>query len=309
MEPETADPIEVIQRALTTGLDISRESVEGLSGLGGPIYDRFREMWKGLPDGDREALLDAVGEAGEENLVLDFMPIYELAIQDPDDTVRELGLRLASEEARPDLLDIYLRAAVADPDPDIRVAAIEELSAYTLTAQVDDWPMDLQQKMEQALVGIIHLPGAEANVRKAALLSLSYLTTPQIEVEIRQAHLQPDLRETAIEAMGRNCQEIWIPDIQAELQDDDPRRRIVAAQAAAELDDLEMVPYIVRLLRDDDEDVKVAAIEALGAIGGDDAKSVLSDLLQSRNRTLREAAKDAMQELTESEDAMGGVSH
>jgi len=281
---------------------VPRDALESLSGLDGEALERFKEVWARLRDEGREVLLDAMGNAVEENLVLDFLPVYRMGLTDADDAVRELSLRLASEEADPELLDIYLRAAVADPDPDVRLAALEELSAYTLTAQVDDWPVELQEKIERALVGVLHLPGADKDVRKAALLSLAYLTTPQTEVEIRQAHLQPDLRDVAIEAMGRNCQVTWIPDIQAELRDDDPRLRIAAAQAAAELDDRQLVPDLVDRLRDEDDDVRIAAIEALGMIGGQDAKSVLTDLLQSRNRTLRDAARDAMKELVDAED-------
>jgi HEAT repeat protein len=301
------DALGALERALETGLDIPRDTIEGVSGLQGEPFERFRELWGRLSSEDREALLDAMGEAAEENLVLDFAPIYRLALADGDDAVRELGLRLASEEASPALLDAYLRAAIADPVPEVRRAAVEELSAFTLTAQVDDWPADVQEKMERALAGILHLPGADTDMRKAALLSLSYLATPQTEVEIRQAHLQPDLRDVAIEAMGRNCQEIWIPDIQTELEDSDPHRRIIAIQAAAELEDPALVPDLVKRLRDDDEDVKFAAIEALGVVGGDDAKNALSELLQSRNRALRDAARDAIQQLTENEDPFGSV--
>jgi len=302
MEPNS---LESIQNALESGLEPTREAVEALSGLGGSLLETFQEFWNRLDSQDREALLDAMGNAAEENLVLDFAPIYRLALIDPDDTVRELALRLASEEANPELLDTYLRAAGAEPEMQVRQAAVEELSAFTLTAQVDDWPDEVQTKLERALVGVLHLPGADADLRKAALLSLSYLTTPQTEVEIRQAHLQPDLRDVAIEAMGRNCQEMWIPDIRAELRDSDPRLQITAAKAAAELEDPELVPDLVQLLRDSDEDVKFAAIEALGLIGGEDAKSALTQLLESRNRTLRNAAREALDELTTNEDPFG----
>jgi len=301
------DALGALEQALETGLDIPRETIEAVSGLDGEAFARFRELWGRLSSEDREALLDAMGEAAEENLVLDFSPIYRLALTDGDNAVRELGLRLASEEANPALLDAYLQAAIADPDPDVRKAAVEELSAFTLTAQVDDWPSDVQGKMERALVGILHLPGADTEMRKAALLSLSYLATPQTVVEIRQAHLQPDLRDAAIEAMGRNCQDVWIPDIQTEMQDPDTHRRITAIQAAAELEYPELVPDLVQRLRDDDDDVRLAAIEALGVVGGDDAKNALSELLESRNRALRDAARDAIQQLTENEDPFGTV--
>jgi HEAT repeat protein len=45
-------------------------------------------------------------------------------------------------------------------------------------------------------------------------------------------------------------------------------------------------------------------VQALGAIGGEDAKAALGELLRSRDRELREAAKDAMEELLERENPL-----
>ncbi len=184
------------------------------------------------------------------------------------------------------------------------MAALEELGSYTLAAQVDDWPAEVQQKLEQVLTGVLHLPDADTMTRRAALLSLSFLTTPQTELEIRQAHLQPDLRDAAIEAMGRNCQEIWIPDIRAEMHGEIAHLRATAAQAAAELEDAELVPDLIQRLSDPESDVRLAAIHALGLIGGKDAKAALSELLQSRDREIRAAAREAMQDLLEGEDPL-----
>ena len=210
----------------------------------------------------------------------------------------------AADEAPGDLLEGYLTAARSDPDPNIRAAALESLSSYTLAAQTEDWPQALQDRLEDVLVDTLHAPGAELLARQAALLSLAYLTTPRSEREIRQAHLQPDLRDVAIEAMGRNCQDIWIPDLLAELEADDSDLRMLAAQAVGELEDERLVPNLVPLLQDRDEDVRLAAVDALGLIGGDDAKVALADLLKSRDTVMRDAARDAIEALITGEDPM-----
>jgi HEAT repeat protein len=289
------DPIEELEDALTDGLEPSVEVLERFTDLVGDPAARFTALWGKLSPEQRGRLLAQFGEAAEENLVLDFEPIYRLALADPDAVVRELGIRLAAEEAPPDLFDLYLDAARSDPDPNIRAAALEGLSAYTLAAQTEDWPAERQDRLEDVLVDAIHAPSADDASRRAALLSLAYLTTPRSEREIRQAHLQPDLRDTAIEAMGRNCQEIWIPDLATELEADDADLRMLAAQAAGELEDERLVSDLVARLEDRDEDVRLAAVDALGLIGGDDAKVALSNLLQSRDDELRDAARDALE--------------
>jgi HEAT repeat protein len=297
-----SDPFETIENALATELEITDEMAEAVSGLLGESLFRFRELWERLGDEARATLVSRLGEAAEENLVLDFLPIYRLALDDREPTVRELAYRFAAEDAPRDLLDRYLRAAVSDEDPNVRAAATEGLEHYTLAAQLDDWPVEEQGQLERALTGLLHLPGADLRTRRSALLSLSYLTTPGTEAEIRQAYTQPDMHDAAIEAMGRNCQTIWIPDLTNEIRGDDEDRRILAAEAFGELADEVGVPLLLERLQDPSLDVALAAVAALGEIGGSEAKSALSELLTSRDRDLRDAARDAMEVLLTEED-------
>jgi len=298
------DPIEEIEDALGTGLDIPGDALDRLTNLDGDLKTRFEALWRGLSAEQRASLMNRLGEAAEENLVLDFSAIYALALDDPDPVVRELAIRLASEEAPPELLDAYLEAARSDPDPNIRAAALEGLSSYTLTAQTEGWPPEQQDRLEDVLVDALHAASGTDAGRRAALLSLAYLTTPRSEREIRQAHLQPDLRDTAIEAMGRNAQDIWIPDLSAEMETDDAELRMLAVQAAGELEDERLAKDVVQRLQDRDEDVRLAAVDALGLIGGEDAKAALSELLQSRDEVMRDAARDAIEAVLANEDPL-----
>lgn len=301
------DPLEELEDMLSTGLDPRAEVLEGLSDLTGEQAEQFEELWSKLGPDHRATLLSELGEAAEENLVLDFSHIYRLALTDPDPVVRELGFRLAAEEARPELLDVYLDAARGDPDANIRAAALESLGAYTLAAQTEGWHAEQQDRIEEVLVDALHAPRADLAGRQSALLSLAYLTTPRSEREIRQAHLQPDLRDTAIEAMGRNCQDIWIPDLVGELEADDADLRMLAAQAVGEMEDERLVAHLVPRLQDKDEDVRLAAIDALAMIGGDDAKAALADLLRSRDSTTRDAARDAIELLLSGDDPLSDL--
>ena len=302
-----SDPLEELADTLATGLEPPTEVLERLTDLEGEAAARFEEFWRKLGPDQRGTLLNRLGEAAEENLVLDFSPIYRLGLEDPDPVVRELAIRLAAEEAPPDLLDSYLEAARSDPDANIRAAALEGLSSYTLGAQTEGWPSERQDRIEDVLVDALHAPSSDDASRRAALLSLAYLTTPRSEREIRQAHLQPDLRDSAIEAMGRNCQEIWIPDLRAEMEADDADLRMLAVQAAGELEDERLVEDVVQRLQDRDEDVRLAAVDALALIGGDDAKTALSDLLKSRDTVMREAARDALEGILADQDPLSDL--
>lgn len=301
------DPFEELEQALKSGLDLRDEVIQVLSQLEGPSLERFNELWRGLEAEPRAVLINRLGEAAEENLILDFLPIYRVALSDRDPEVREMAFRLAAEEAKPDLLEAYLRAAVADPDPDVRLAALEGLGSYALVAQIEGWPRDKEQQLETALSGVLYQTEADAATRCVALLSLAYLTTPLAEAEIRRASLQPELRVAAIEAMGRNCQNLWIDDIHTALEGDDPDLRLAAVLAAAELQDERLVPQLVTHAGDADEDLCLAVVEALGAIGGGEAKTALTQLANSGDRAVGEAAQRALQTLRSGENSSEGI--
>ncbi len=293
-----------LQRVLASGDEVPESLLEQLSGLAGDALKDFEETWARLDADQRAELLDRLGALGESNLALDFQPVYVAALGDRDPEVRARALELAAEEASPALLETYLRAAIADPDQDVRLSAVESLGQFALSAQADSWPETTQRQIETALLGIYRLPNVDPTLRRAALLSVAYLTSAAVEAEIRQAANDPRLRDAAIEAMGRNCQSLWVPSIGEALEDEDPAIREAAASAAAELEDQATVPYLLRRLADEDDAVRLAAVAALGAIGGAEAKAALSQLLTSENRELRDAARDAIETLLSDEDPL-----
>src|SRR5579871_158371 len=89
------DPLDGVETALRTGLELDDAQFQALASLDGGATERFRGIWNELSAEQRAKLLQQLGEAAEENLVLDFMPIYVLAVEDPDPGVRELGFLLA----------------------------------------------------------------------------------------------------------------------------------------------------------------------------------------------------------------------
>jgi HEAT repeat protein len=295
---------EELARALASDAELPESLLERLSGLEGLALRRFHDVWEQLPAERRVSLLAQLGEMGEANLVLDFQPIYIDALADRDGAVREEAYRLAAPEADPDLLEAYIRAALTDPDDDVRLSAVEALSHFALVAQADDWPDQQQRQIETALLGILKLPNADLAMRRAALLSVAFLTTDAVAEEIRRFAAEPAMRDAAIESMGRNAQPIWIPHLAEALQDEDPGIREVAADAAGEIEDEAFVPYLIPRLEDEDEEVRMAAIEALGLIGGREAKAALTQLLVSDDPQLREGARDALEALLASENPL-----
>lgn len=304
----TTDPLDEIERALAAHEGLPTPLLSALTLLEGESLRRFQKAWDGLDGSARVELLDCLAAEGDENLALDFAAVYELGLDDPNPTVRGRAYTLASQDAADRLLDLYLRAAESDPDEEARVAAVESLGEFTLAAQTEGWPATVQQRLQRTLQAIMHDRNAAMALRRAALLALSYLTTPQVETEIRQAHLQPDLRAAAILAMGRNCQDIWLQDLKDEMVAQEPELRLAAVEAVGELEDEELVPDLIERIHDEEPDIQEAAVRALGVIGGRQAKSALSELLYAKDRSLRVAARDALATMLAEDDPLTGLS-
>ncbi|MBI4213938.1 MAG: HEAT repeat domain-containing protein [Chloroflexi bacterium] len=267
-----------------------------LSGLEGEPLHQFRRAWIELDTDRRVRLVWILTEAAADNVVLDFAAVCEVAMNDPEPVVREQAYRLAGEDAGSSLFEPTLRAAADEPDHEARTAAIDTLGVFTLQAQADDWPEAAQQAAQRVLLDQLHSPEADLTLRQAALLSISYLTTPESETEIRQAYAQPDMRQTAIEAMGRNCQDIWLPDLRTELRSKQPAYRLQAILACIEREDERLVPDLVDRIGDPEREVRLAAIQALGAIGGRDAELALDEIERSSDPAFRRAAAQALGE-------------
>ncbi|MFA5451844.1 MAG: HEAT repeat domain-containing protein, partial [Dehalococcoidales bacterium] len=67
--------------------------------------------------------------------------------------------------------------------------------------------------------------------------------------------------------------------------------------ACGEIGEEDAVNALIPLLEDDDRDVQLAAIEALGKIGGKESKEALNSLLESPDELLRDAAQQSVYEL------------
>ena len=108
---------------------------------------------------------------------------------------------------------------------------------------------------------------------------------------------EPEIRAGAVCAMGANLDPRWAKSVQVSLSSPHPPIRFEAATAAGYMELKEAVPDLIELTGDADTDVRMAAISALGEIGGAAAKRALTRLAKSDNQVTSEAAQSALDEL------------
>jgi HEAT repeat protein len=102
---------------------------------------------------------------------------------------------------------------------------------------------------------------------------------------------------SALVAMGRSADLRWRGMARAELQNPEAAMRREAARTCGELEVSAAQRDLLLLLDDDELDVRLAAIYALGRIGGQQAQEALRIMEQSEEPQEAEAATLALEEI------------
>jgi HEAT repeat protein len=270
-----------------------------LSDLGEAERPQFNSAWALLPESRRRDVLARLKLIAEDNVEYSFDYVNKHALYDPDPEVRRLALDGLWENEEPTLIRHLLRLLAEDSSPAVRESAATALGRFTLLAECGKISPDHARLMAPALLAVANNPQEPLDVRRRALEAVAPLSRPEVTQAVWAGYREeaPEMRASAIYAMGRNCDLLWLPTIQRELESDNAELRFEAAQAAGELGELEAVPQVIDLLADPDADVRLAAVVALGKIGGAEAKRALRNLLASKSQAMREAAEHALDEI------------
>jgi HEAT repeat protein len=277
--------------------DIPSGEWDPLSALVDERYTAFKALWESLGASRRLALLDSLHDEAEENAHLDFTPIWHLALVDDASKVRLAGIAYSADEEGDWLIDPLLRLAAIDQEASVRAAAADALGRFAYLAEVGDLPEGRAAQIQRALLALVNRPEEPMAVRNAALASVGYFSTAPVTAAIREFHADPDLRQSAIRAMGRQCDPEWTETLLDETSRGTAALREEAARAIGEIEDSRGVSRLLELLEDPAVAVRLAAIWALGEIGGEEAQEALIFCLEDSNDVVREAAEAALTEL------------
>lgn len=282
-----------------------------LSGLLSEELDDLRAAWLSLSPTRRCEILGALVALGEDNIELDFTSVFRISLADEDEQVRERATRGLWECEDRAVIRPLIALMQGDRSVKVRVAAAMSLGNFVDMAQDGKLLPRDGDRMREAFMAVIDNVHEEPEVRRRSIEAVASFQTPEIEKIIRQAYEGEDskLRQSAVYAMGRNSDTMWLPLIIEELEDPDAAMRYEAANACGALGDESTVPHLIRLIDDDDFEVQISAIQALGNVGGSLAKRALLQCLKMGDEALEEAVQTALSNIEFDEDPLGFQFH
>ncbi len=286
------------------GQPIPTERLSEFSDPGRAELDCLRRGWLNIPPERRRIVISELGRMALEHFEFLFEPVNRHAMQDPDPEVRSRAIDNLWESEDPDLVLPLLAAVRADTSSEVRAAAARALGKFVYLAELEELSEGLRRDLEETLITVAKTDEVR-HVRRRSVESLGYSSRQEVRPLIEEAYAGPesDDRLTAITAMGRSADDEWGPDVIGNLQHSGPLIRAAAARAAGELELRESIPDLIDLLEDAHQEVRRQAIWALGQLGGAEAKSALSELMETdMEDEISDTVRDAFDHLIFLED-------
>ncbi|PZC48694.1 MAG: HEAT repeat [Chloroflexi bacterium] len=294
---------------LTDGsLDLEGVDLSPLSDLTRDEIEELALAWKEIDPKRRRNIVTTLSEKARDSVQFDFNSIFLMSLRDSDEDVRFLSIYgLAEYEDRPGfapLSDILL----GDESPRVRAAAAEALARYAHLAAEGKLLSRNSQRLHEAFLEVLGNDLVDEQVRQKALEGVAYYNDADIRALIQNFYTTGSIkmRRSAVVAMGRNGDPIWLETIAGELSNVREEMRIQGAVALGELGEEDGVPYLIATLKDDDSsEVQLAIIQALGKIGGSLAKLALKKVHESGDEVLKEASEEALHQFEFDNNPLG----
>lgn len=267
--------------------DLAREKLAG-----------FYTIWDTFPASQRRRLVHALVELAEASFEVNFDAIFRHCLADPDEEVRRAAIDGLWENEDVALIGPLLGMLRNDPSAPVRAAAASGLGRYVLAGELEQLESPIQARIMTELMTTLHLESESIEVRRRAIESASYACTPDIMDALETAYDDADekMRLSAVVGMGRSCDRRWTDIILAEVSNPSAAMRYEAALACGGLSLRQAVPSLTELLDDSDQQVRDAAIWALGQIGGGQAKQALLAAYENADDETRAIMDEALAE-------------
>jgi HEAT repeat protein len=283
-----------------TGKVLVNTHLAALSDMAAADIKNFRQVWKTIETKRRREIIIRLNELASDSVELNFDNIFLSSIRDPEADVRSEAINGLWENEQPALIPVLIDLLNNDPEEKVQATAAQALGRFALMAEINSIAPKYAIQVGQALLDVFNDRNKSIEVRRRALEAVSPLTTEQVKTAIKTAYesLDERLKISAVYAMGKNCDNKWLPFVLKELKNSDAEIRYEAVTACGEIADEDIMQYLIPAANDEDIDVQLAVIQALGKIGGNEAKLYLQKHADEPNEALRDAIETALKEIS-----------
>jgi HEAT repeat protein len=300
MGSETKPFSAVLATLADEGQPIDAATIYGLSGLERDQIMQLGKAWSAYSSERRLKLIQSLNQISETNFEMDFRAINHIALEDPASEVRRHAVEGLWEDETIAFMHKLIHILEHDISMDVRSAAVIELGRFILLGEYEDITHSEALMAQEAVLRVLQ-SNEDIELRRRALEAIANCSREGVADFIEEFYASTDLpqRMSAIFAMGRTCDSRWAPEVLEELNGDQLELQYEAARAAGHLELAEAVPHIVRLIEEtEDSEILEVAIWALGEIGGDEARRVLTNIITRAeaedDEEILEAAQDAL---------------
>jgi HEAT repeat protein len=264
----------------------------------------LKAAWTAMPAARRRQVVIRLVELARDNVEFNFDIVFRFCLTDADADVRTTAIDGLWENEDPQLIKMFVNLLEYDPSDKVKASAATALGRFAVLVECGEIRPDYGPALARALFAAFENTSLPVEVRRRALESVAPLNLPAVREAIKKAYESRDERFTvsAIFAMGRTCDEAWLPIIVNELDNADAEIRYEAAGACGEIGVEDCVGRLLEHTDDSDAEVRLAVIQALGRIGGREAKQGLQRLSASGDTALKEAAEQALAEIETAEE-------
>jgi len=271
-----------------------------LSGMTRAQLERFRQVWPTIEAERRRLVIRNLAELTEHSFEVNFDPIFLLVLGDEDSDVRVAAIEGLWENEDQALIGPLVHLLRADEAVHVRAAAAIALGRFVLLGELEEIDRAPAMLAEQALLEAIHLAEEDLEVRRRAVEAIAYSGAAGVReiIEAAYYHENEKMQASALFAMGRSADPYWRKWLLVELENPNPELRFEAARACGELEVASAVSPLAHLVFDDpDQEVREAAVWALGHIGGREAREALEACYEGDDEALSQAAAEALDEM------------
>ena len=258
--------------------------VDELSDLSRVQLRHLEAIWPSIPVAARTMLLTAVLETSEASVEVDFRRLFRMALHDTDAGIRRMAVGGLWEDDSRSCHEDLVRLAVEDPSLDVKAIALANLTAAIEAAVEHDRDADLVAAFESLVTRLAEDEATPVLVRTRAIEGLGALPqsiATRALINAAWEHGDSALAVAALMAIARSREGRWLPLVRPQLASEDPDIRYACLRALASIGSTDDVEAIARCVIDEDSDVRLGAVYALGEIASPGAVRVLRNRQES----------------------------